>query len=200
MKLKSVKKINKRMKRYDLEIENTHNYFVEGIVVHNCNARFFYDDEGFHLGSRTRWVQHDDYNQWSLVSTAMNLEEKLKNLPHHILFSEVYGHVQDLRYGHGPNQFSIACFDLFDIKAGQYLNYDDFAEKIKLLDLPSAPVLYRGPYVSLEEHGKLGELDSVVSKVPQLAEGIVIKPKIERYDHKLGRVIVKLHSSRYLQR
>lgn len=168
--------------------------------IHGENFRAFINDEGFQLGSRHRWKEHNGLSKWSVLAKQYDMEEKLKELPYHILFGESYGFVQDLRYGHGPQELSFAAFDLFDIKAGRYLDYDEFSAKIKMLDIPSAPILYRGPYISIEEHGKLGELDSVVSKVPQLAEGIVIRPQTERYDHKLGRVVVKLHSERYLTR
>lgn len=36
MKVKSVKKTNKRKKVYDLEVPKYHNFIANKIVVHNC--------------------------------------------------------------------------------------------------------------------------------------------------------------------
>lgn len=59
--------------------------------------------------------------------------------------------------------------------------------------------VYRGPY-SRKKMEKLREQDCPVSNVPQLQEGIVILPVKERKHEKLGRVILKDVSDRYLTR
>lgn len=37
MKIKSINKIDRKQKKYDIEIQKNHNYFANGILVHNCN-------------------------------------------------------------------------------------------------------------------------------------------------------------------
>ena len=53
MKIKSIKKLNIRQKRYDIEVEDTHCFFANDILVHN--SRFGKDNSGriFFEGSRT---------------------------------------------------------------------------------------------------------------------------------------------------
>ena len=34
--VKSVKKLNRKKTVYDIEVENDHNYFANGFLVHNC--------------------------------------------------------------------------------------------------------------------------------------------------------------------
>jgi hypothetical protein len=37
MKIKVINKIDKKQKKYDIQIQKNHNYFANGILVHNCN-------------------------------------------------------------------------------------------------------------------------------------------------------------------
>ena len=45
VKIKSIKKINPEP-RYDLEVEDNHNYFANGILVHNCRCIVRIDESG----------------------------------------------------------------------------------------------------------------------------------------------------------
>lgn len=68
-----------------------------------------------------------------------------------------------------------------------WLNYDDFVNLMKELELPMAPVLHRGIWKD-----DLRSLANGVSTIPNanhIREGFVAKPVKERWDQRIGRVI-----------
>lgn len=55
-KIKSITKLeNCSEDRYEITVENNHNYFADGILKHNCNSRYVYYDGKYYCGSRTTW-------------------------------------------------------------------------------------------------------------------------------------------------
>ncbi len=125
------------------------------------------------------------------------LEDRLRRLPGLAVYGEVYGYVQDLRYGMGPGQLGFRAFDALDPTTGKYLNVDDFRRAMAGVGIDTVPILYSGPYNPdiIEE---LAEGQSQLG--PCIREGIVIRPQEERWDPGLGRVIEKLHGQGYLLR
>lgn len=53
VKIKSVKKIKIKEDRYDIEVENNHNYFANNILVHNCRMLAHIKKDSVNLISRT---------------------------------------------------------------------------------------------------------------------------------------------------
>ena len=53
MKLKKITKLSVTLKRYDLETEKNHNYFANGVLVHNCNSRIGFINGKLVTGSHT---------------------------------------------------------------------------------------------------------------------------------------------------
>lgn len=45
VQLSSVQKVENDSKRYDIETEKTHNFFADGILVHNCAVLYFWQGE-----------------------------------------------------------------------------------------------------------------------------------------------------------
>ena len=77
---------------------------------------------------------------------------------------------------------------------GRYVNADDFKAFCKMHNLPMVPILYEGPW-----DNSLMDLANGNSTIAShIREGIVIKPKIERYDRQVGRVAMKHLSEKYL--
>jgi RNA ligase (TIGR02306 family) len=112
-----------------------------------------------------------------------------------VLYGELLG-VQDLKYGYEKGRLG---FRLFDVMLDeQYLNYDEVMEFIRD-SIPMAPVLYRGPF-SPEVVAKFTSGTTLIDGATHMREGVVIRPVKERYDPKLGRVILKSISAEYLTR
>ncbi|MEV6103382.1 RNA ligase (ATP) [Streptomyces sp. NPDC051940] len=121
------------------------------------------------------------------------------------VYGEVYGSgVQDLGYGTdarcgGP---AYAVFDVAVQTAGR-VRWLDPAELAETLagELPQVPQLYEGPF----EAARILELatgrETVSGRELHLREGVVIRPRTDRYSPELGgRAIAKAVSGAYLTR
>jgi RNA ligase (TIGR02306 family) len=165
--------------------------------IHGCNGRWVYKDGRLWVGSHTS-IKRDSPNVvWWKAAHQYELEKRLSAFPEIVVYGEVYGWVQDLRYGHSQGKVSIALFDAMDLATKRYFDADEFLYFARKLGLPTAPELYRGPWnpglKSLAEGKTTLGADHV-------REGIVIRPVKERVDERIGRVILKYHGEGYLLR
>jgi RNA ligase (TIGR02306 family) len=111
-----------------------------------------------------------------------------------VLYGEVYGRVQSLKYGL-PNGLGFRAFDL--MLDGRYVDKEQFLRLMGTHGIEVAPVLYRGPY-SLEQVRGLAEGRSTMPGADHIREGVVVTPLRERTDPAVGRVILKYVSDSYL--
>jgi RNA ligase (TIGR02306 family) len=164
--------------------------------IHGANARYTWQDGQLHVGSHKRWIAMGESIWWRIVYQMPELVEFVKSVSPMILFGEVYGKVQDLRYGLEQG-FAFRAFDLYDPGQGRYLDYVDFAKRV-MPHLDTAPIAYSGAFdfAAIEA---AAEEDSMVAP-GQLKEGVVVRPQVERWDEEVGRVCLKLHAQRYLLR
>jgi RNA ligase (TIGR02306 family) len=163
--------------------------------IHGANARFLFRDGRLWVGSHKRIKKQDDRNMWWQVSTATGLEDRLRKIPNIAVYGEIYGLVQDLHYGIAGTQ--LVLFDALDTIVMKYLDYDAFREVAAEINLPTVPELYRGPWSSslLE----LAEGKTVLGS-DHVREGFVVRPVQERWEHSVGRVILKMVGEGYLLR
>ena len=192
---------------YDIEgARKYHRLLAEGeeIVltekIHGANARFVHHGGEFWVGSRTTFKTRDGGGMWWRVAEAHCLEEKLAARPNLAIYGEVYGQVQDLKYA--KNDHDLIVFDMLDVNTRRWLDYDEMVAIAAEMNLPTVPILYRGPW---NEERKadlwaLAEGPTVVGNGTHVREGWVLRPTKERTDLRLGRVIMKLHGEGYLTR
>jgi tRNA-binding EMAP/Myf-like protein len=132
-------------------------------------------------------------NFWQAAFNS-DLETKLAKAPGIAFYGEVYGKVQK-GFGYDkPGGIRVRFFDAMDLKTLRYLDRDDFVHLCDKLDLEMVPELYRGPWS--ESLKSMAEGQSILAK--HIREGFVVKPVKERYDHKLGRVVLKMVGEAYL--
>lgn len=187
--------------KYDVESFNRYNMVIhngEDVVVteklHGANSRFLYKEGRFWAGSRTEWKRENSENLWwKVLYNTPELQEWMKRHPELVVYGEVYGQVQDLKYG--QNGVKFAGFDI--LRGNEWLSWDEVLQ-IKE-DLPWVPVLYEGPF-NEEMIRSLAEGDSSIVGANHLREGVVVKPRVERTHMRLGRVLLKIVSNRYLER
>lgn len=162
--------------------------------IHGANARFFHDGERLWAGSRTQWKREDSDGLWWPV--ARSLETALCTIgPNFVVFGEVYGQVQDLKYGVKEGA-KFAAFDILNRITGTWLNWRAFRDACEVFGIPMVPVLYEG-----EWHDGIADMAEGPSTLaPHVREGIVVKPTIERRDPRHGRVCLKLAGQGYLLR
>lgn len=166
--------------------------------LHGCNGRFCYHSQTnrFWAGSRTCIKKEDPKNLWWRAAFKHDLPTKLATFPNLVFYGEVYGQVQDLRYGAAQNDLFLRFFDVFDIESGRYLDYDDAMDKIKRADLEPAPILYRGPWST----DLLDLCEGKSELADHTREGFVVKPTKERWSDQVGRTILKMIGQGYLLR
>ena len=189
---------------YKYDIESAYRYkhlFEHGEEVvatekiHGANARYVLVDGVMYCGSRTEWKREDaSILWWKALANHLEVLEFCKANPGVTVYGEVYGNVQDLKYG-CPGQVAFVAFDL--LRCGEWVNHDE--ARLLGSSLPWVPQLYRGPF-DADALFALADGQSVLSTVPQVREGIVIKPIIERRNDKIGRTQLKVVSNNYLER
>ena len=111
-----------------------------------------------------------------------------------ILFGEIYGEVQVLKYGLGE-KLEYRAFDLF--VDGKYVDYNESEHILMEYKVNRVPVVYRGPF-SVEKLKELSKGKTTINNADHVREGVVVHPIIERHDPKLGRVILKYINDDYL--
>ena len=195
-----------------IDIENLRNFLNvisegEEVVVtekiHGTNSRIGYIEGVLLAGSHGLQRKRPDPEKlatntyWfpATLPPVMSLLDALKEQHKQvILFGEVYGsRIQKLHYGRMRN-LGYAAFDLY--VDGRYLDYDAFWRLCDTHGVETTPVLDRGPYSLDFVRGLSGGQTTLPDD--HIREGVVIKPAKERYDPKIGRVVLKYINDAYL--
>lgn len=188
------------------DIENMRNFpdvFSDGEAVvvtekiHGTNSRVGLIDGEWMAGSKTvRRKDAPNSTYWhplrqdavhQLICTKAHGQQV-------ILFGEVYGKVQSLRYGL-PNGIAYRAFDM--LVDGKYLDAETFAAECARFGVERAPELYRGPF-SIDKIKELSNGQSMIPGANNIREGVVVRPVTERTHPKIGRVILKYVGDDYL--
>jgi RNA ligase (TIGR02306 family) len=165
--------------------------------IHGCNTRYAVHAGQYVIGSHNNVKANDSSNVWTSVGKRLDMEGRCRKMPGFILFGEVYGQVQK-GYSYGLKSPSFILFDIFDITVRRYLDWDKLEAAAKELDLPLVPVLYRGPWVSLDHAASFSDGPSVLARGLHNREGCVVRAVPERWDVYLGRMCLKLVGETYL--
>jgi hypothetical protein len=172
--------------------------------IHGANGRWLYDGQRYYCGSRTEWKRHDENNLWWKALLAYpSLGNFLFMNPGTCVYGEVYGQVQDLKYGTKPGEVRLAVFDI--LHQGKWV---DAVIAKGFQPNPNGPPAWTLPWVPLIavcEYDfslllSMAEGDTLIEGATHFREGIVIKPLTERWHPKCGRVNLKVVSNQYLER
>lgn len=163
--------------------------------IHGSNFRAGIINNEIMVGSHNCNFEEDDNNlYWQIakksgtIETLLGLKKYMENVR---FYGEIYGKgVQKLHYDR--NDKTILFYDI--MYKDKYMNYDDFLDFCKSHYILTVPELFRG--IWNVELMKLAEGPSTIAK--HVKEGIVIKPVRERYDRKVGRVVLKHLNPSYL--
>ncbi len=137
-------------------------------------------------------------SQWWKAAQKYDLEKKLAELcPGVAVYGEVHGYTKGYTYGVPKGQLELRLFDAQDVTTRRYLDFGDFAQLAEALGVPTAPVLYRGPWK--EELRAMAEGKSTLDPA-HIREGFVVRPAIERFHPLMRRVILKYIGEGYLEK
>lgn len=165
--------------------------------IHGANGRAVFDGTRLWVGSRTQWKRPPnapDGDLWWKAAIKYGLEQKLVAHPRLVIYYEVFGQVQDLKYGAGPGEVFIAVFDALDFKKG-WLSDGELRQLCASLDLPLAPLVYEGPWTAEVLDHRNGS--SLWPNANHIREGVVVRPITERSHPRLGRVVLKVVGEDY---
>lgn len=172
--------------------------------IHGANGRWLYNGERYYCGSRTEWKRESESNLWwKALRSYPALTNFLFMNPGVCVYGEVYGQVQDLKYGTKPGEVRIAIFDI--LHQGKWVDAAAAREFQPNPNGPHAGTLPWVPLIAVCEYDfnfllALAEGDTLIEGAKHFREGIVIKPLKERWNPKCGRVNLKVVSNQYLER
>jgi RNA ligase (TIGR02306 family) len=162
--------------------------------IHGANARYLFKDGEFYVGSHKKIKKFDERNLWWKAAKLHDLRNKLESIPNILMFGEVFGQVQDLKYG---CELEVVFFDAFDTCEMKYLDLKDFINVCDKAGLNKVPVLYSGSWTNDLRHLAEG---NTTFNVNHVREGFVVRPFKERFHPAIGRVILKMVGEGYLLR
>ena len=178
--------------KYDIEVEDNHNYFCDGILVHNSNSSIFLGDDGLvHAGSRKRelGVESDKDNAgfYKWVLTQDNLCQFVKDNPHLRLFGEwLVPHT--LRTYRDDAWHKLYVFDVYDHNQDRFLTYEEYKPMLEEYNIEYIPCLWKINNPTVDMLLDLLPKNTYLIKDGEgFGEGIVVK----NYDYvnKYGRVV-----------
>lgn len=185
-------------RRYGAMVFHPGEHVIVTEKIHGANARYCFYDGKMNAGSRTRWKRYAKDNiWWKALGATPEIEAFCRDYPGVTVYGEVYGQVQDLRYGTGPGEVRLAVFDLLDERGNWFAPKPARMIGKRLPWVPS--VAERVPFDrrTIEE---MAEGPSLVPGASHVREGVVVKPLVERWDDEVGRVCLKIVGNGYLER
>jgi len=161
--------------------------------IHGVNARFLWHNNRMWCGSKEEWKkQSEESLWWSALHQNPWVEKYCRKHPGHILYGEVFGSVQSLKYGEERGKYKICIFDI--LENGQWLP----AEKLfSIIEIKTVPMLGMFKF-NLKQLQGMAEGDSLIENAKHIREGIVVRPKNERLTLEIGRLQLKIISNGYL--
>ena len=162
--------------------------------IHGANARYLWHDNRMWCGSKSEWKKQADENLWwRALQQNLWIETYCRAHPGSVLYGEVFGNVQSLKYGSKSGQYQVRIFDI--LQDGHWL---DTTALFAIKEIQTAPLLGVYPF-NLKVLQEMAEGDSLVEGAKHIREGIVVRPKTERITPEIGRLQLKLISNAYLE-
>lgn len=187
--------------KYD--IDSFHRYldlFEDGELVnvtekiHGANGRFCYFEGQQYCGSRTQWKKESVTDiWWRAYYNTPGIKEFCEANESLILWGEVYGQVQNLKYG--LNDAHFVAFDIFDVLNGKFYDVRDFAIMCMTYGIPQVPILEFEWPLDKKKILDYAEGNSLIAD--HVREGCVIKPMYERWTEEVGRLALKIVGNGY---
>ena len=162
--------------------------------IHGANGRFVFHNNRMWCGSKNEWKRYDAENLWwRALSQNSWLENYCRNNPGDVVYGEVFGAVQSLRYGLKVGLYQIRVFDI--LRAGKFHPYEALFNSTELQCAPSLGV---HPF-NLEKLKTMAEGNSLIEGANHIREGIVVRPIVDRFTYEIGRLQLKIISNAYLE-
>lgn len=137
---------------------------------------------------------------WEALDKCPELRSLCEANPGYVVYAEVFGNVKKFFYGNSGPKLMIGAFDILK-PDGQWMDAEPMLEMFDKYKVSTAPVLYRAKPFDFDEICAI--VADMTSRWPgaekQIAEGICVRPMIERRNPRLGRVHLKVKNPKYLE-
>lgn len=189
--------------KFDIESYQKHPNVIEpgelvwvSEKIDGANARYVWHKGKMYLGSRSQWLKDEGAHIWKrALDDTPAIRSWCETCEDVVLFGEVYGWVQSLRYGVAQGAVRFAAFAA--LNRDRWIDLPDLYASLTTCGVPVAPMLWRGRF-NLEDIQRIAEMDSAVSVGSgHIREGVVIVPERERHHPEIGRVALKHISNRF---
>lgn len=162
--------------------------------IHGANARFVWHNERMWCGSKSEWKKQSDENLWwRALQQNSWIENYCHAHPGDVLYAEVFGNVQSLKYGAKIGRDFVLVFDILHTN-----HWLPAVELFAIKEIKCVPLLGIHPF-NLATLQAMAEGSSLVEGAGHIREGIVVRPVNERFTNEIGRLQLKLISNAYLE-
>jgi len=138
---------------------------------------------------------------WEVLDRTPTLRKFCEAHPGWCIYGEIYGQVKGFPYDRSKEDFGFRAFDILlpatDSSVSRWLNAEEFMKVCDEFQVSRVPLISCEPF-NFEKCLALAEGNSLLNE-NHIREGIVIKPVVERWNEKIGRVILKIVSPKYLE-
>lgn len=139
---------------------------------------------------------------WEILEKTPNLEKFCRANPGVVVYGEVYGNINCIKYGL-PDVNRFAAFDV--MQRGRWADAMLGRVWLETNGVPVVPLITQkmeGTPYDFDTLCQMAEGPTLVkdAKSGTIREGVVVKPINERYDSTVGRVCFKIVSSAYLEK
>lgn len=182
--------------------------FADGEIVvarekiHGAQFKAMHDGTRLWVGTHYRWVKRPDdlaRDSWWNTAIKYGLDEKLKGFPGYAVFGEMFGQVQDLKYGSTQGEVFLIIFDVYDYANRTFLSEENLRNFVAELKIPMAPLIYEGPWNAATIY-EFRNGPSMWPGADHTREGIVVRTRQEKIHPRLGRIVLKLVGEDYKMR
>ena len=182
-------------KKFDITTE-THNYFANGILVHNCNIGVNWDGHKVNYQGRTERAQIPAHLTNKLIeifgtNEAEEMFEQMFGEKEVVLFGEGYG--AKIQKGGGnyiPDGCDFILFDVYIPSSDTWLKWDDMAIIADAFNIKHVPHIMTGTIQEAIDYVKTKPVSHINPNHEM--EGLVGKPLVDLYDRNHKRVMVKI--------
>ena len=138
--IKKITKLSEKREKFDITVEENHNFFANNILVHNSCLKGHQSVFGrsHALPTKEPWYDHLKgvyYNRFSELN------------PDYWIFGENTFAIHSIEYTEMTHFFYI--FAIYDSANDLWLSYDDMVAEAKRIDIPTVPLIYRGKVESM---------------------------------------------------
>ena len=161
------------------------------------SCSIFMNNGEFGVCSRNLELKETEGNTFWKIARELRIEQALRGCGNYAIQGEILGQgIQSNKYNMSGVEFRV--FNVYDINARKYLDFEDFKRFVAAIRLETVPLL--GTIILNHTTDQILELvkgNSVLNK-NTLREGVVFRPVIERHDSYLGRLSFKGINSDFL--